>query len=147
MVEPPMLENTGTTDRVRRTVDLDAAPAAVWRALTEGGQLSAWFGADVEIDAHPGGQLLVRGPHGRRRAVVVDVEPERSLAFRWLPEYHPVGFVWMPDDTPAGESGEVVVTLTAIAAGTRLTVSELAPVQSARRGSKAVALPGSARRA
>lgn len=142
-----MIDEAAAPDRVRRTVELDAAPAEVWRALTEGDQLSAWFGADVEIDAHPGGQLVARGAHGRRRAVVVDVEPERSLAFRWLPEYHPVGFVWMPDDTPAGESGEVVVTLTPLAAGTRLTVTELAPVTSSRRGPKAVALPGSARRA
>jgi uncharacterized protein YndB with AHSA1/START domain len=115
-------------ERVERSVVVRAPVEAVWRALTESGQLSAWFGGEVELDPVPGGQLTVREDGRLRRAVVVDLEPERRLAFRWLPVHHRIGFLWGPDEQPAGTSGEVEITLATVSGGTRITVTERAPV-------------------
>ena len=119
----------GLTARVERTVMVRAPVEAVWRALVEDGHLSAWFGEDAEVDPFPGGQLVVSEDGRRRRGVVVDIEPGRRLAFRWLPETHRMGFVWGPDDVPAGTSGEVELTLTELAGGTLVHVVETAPAR------------------
>jgi uncharacterized protein YndB with AHSA1/START domain len=120
------------TARVERSVLVAAPVETVWRALVEGGQLAAWFGDDAEIDAFPGGQLVVSEDGRRRRAVVVDVEPGRRLAFRWLPDTHRLGFLWGPDNVPAGTSGEVELTLTDLAGGTLVQVVETAPIRRRR---------------
>jgi uncharacterized protein YndB with AHSA1/START domain len=119
----------GLTTRVERSVVVAAPVESVWRALVDGGQLAAWFGEDAEIDAFPGGQLAVSEDGRRRRAVIVDVEPGRRLAFRWLPDRHRLGFLWGPDDVPAGASGEVELTLTDLVGGTLVQVVETAPAR------------------
>ena len=118
--EPPVAS-------VQRTAILPVPPPAVWRALTDGEQLSAWFGGEVEIDAFPGGQLAVRDGCRLRRAVIVDFDAGHRLAFRWLPPHRRVGFVWGVDETEPGTSGEVEFILEEVTAGTRLTVVETAP--------------------
>jgi uncharacterized protein YndB with AHSA1/START domain len=71
---------------VERRVELAAAPAAVWQALTRGAELSAWFGAHVDIEARPGGRASFRWPDGRQRDARVEVfDDERQLLLRWLP--------------------------------------------------------------
>jgi uncharacterized protein YndB with AHSA1/START domain len=114
-------------DTVERSVELAAPPAAVWDALTDGRHLSVWFGADCEIDASPGGQLVVRQDGRVCRAVIVDIEPPHHLGVRWLPDHRPVGFLWSDDDTPAGASGEISFLLTPVEGGTRLDIVETAP--------------------
>ncbi len=120
------------TGVVERSVLVAAPVETVWRALVDGGHLAAWFGEDANIDACPGGQLVVSEDGRRRRAVVVDVEPGRRLAFRWLPDTQRLGYLWGPDDAPAGTSGEVELTLTGVAGGTLVQVIETAPVRRAR---------------
>jgi uncharacterized protein YndB with AHSA1/START domain len=115
--------------RVERSVVIPAPVDTVWRALVEDGHLSSWFGEDAGVDPFPGGQLVVSEDGRRRRAVVVDIEPGRRLAFRWLPDTHRMGFVWGPDDVPAGTSGEVEVTLTELPVGTLVHVVETAPTR------------------
>ena len=117
---------------VERTAILPVPLPAVWRALTDGEQLSAWFGGEVEIDAFPGGQLAVRAGGRLRRAVIVDFDPGHRLAFRWLPPHRRVGFVWGDDETEPGTSGEVEFTLEELPAATRLTVVETAPAALGR---------------
>ena len=114
---------------VERSVLVAAPVDAVWRALVDGGHLAAWFGDDADIDACPGGQLVVSEDGRRRRGVVVDVEPGRRLAFRWLPDTPRLGFLWAPDDVPAGASGEVVLTLIELDGATLVQVVETAPVR------------------
>jgi uncharacterized protein YndB with AHSA1/START domain len=71
---------------VERRVELAATPAAVWQALTRGAELSAWFGARVEIDARPGGRATFHWPDGRHRDARVEVfDDQRQLLLRWLP--------------------------------------------------------------
>jgi uncharacterized protein YndB with AHSA1/START domain len=121
-------------ERVERSLEVRVPVEAVWRALTESGELSAWFGGEVEIDPVPGGQLVVWGDGRLRRAVIVDLDANRRFAFRWLPAHHRIGFLWGPDDEePAGTSGEVEITLSAVPEGTRLVVVEWAPVAAPPR--------------
>jgi uncharacterized protein YndB with AHSA1/START domain len=126
---------------VRRSVVLPAPPEAVWAAITEAGHLSAWLGGDVEVDAIPGGQIAVQDGGRLRRGVIVDLEPLRRLEIRWLPASHRLGFVWGPDEEPAGSAGEVEFRLDAVPGGsaTRLTIVERAPAGIARPSALAVA--------
>lgn len=71
-------------DPIRREVTVAAAPKVVWDALTDPGELAAWFGADVEVDLRVGGVVRFRWPDGtERRGLVVDIDPPHRLAFRW----------------------------------------------------------------
>ncbi|MGZ6544177.1 MAG: SRPBCC family protein [Actinomycetota bacterium] len=69
---------------IRREITVAAAPGVVWDALTDPGELAAWFGAEAEVDLRVGGAVRFRWPDGtERRGVVIDVDPPRRLAFRW----------------------------------------------------------------
>src|SRR2546428_12032105 len=90
---------------VEREITIPASPGDVWPAVTHSDELSTWFGADVELDARPGGRGVFRWPDGtERQAVVEDVEAGRRLSFRWLPFQR----------TPEGEAGAVPATPAAI---------------------------------
>jgi uncharacterized protein YndB with AHSA1/START domain len=74
------------TDRVERHTVLPASVAEVWAALTTSEQLSAWIGAEVELDVRPGGRGTARRPDGAVRRIRVEVvQAPRRLAFRWWP--------------------------------------------------------------
>src|SRR5437870_6977626 len=45
---------------VEREVTIPAPPAAVWGAMTRSDEVSAWFGADAELDVRPGGRGVFR---------------------------------------------------------------------------------------
>ena len=69
---------------IKREIVVAAAPEVVWDALTDPGELAAWFGADAEVDLRVGGAVRFRWPDGsERRGLVVDLDPPRRLAFRW----------------------------------------------------------------
>jgi uncharacterized protein YndB with AHSA1/START domain len=71
---------------VERQIELPAPPGTVWQALTRGEELSAWFGARVELDARPGGTATFRFSDGRQCDARVEVfDPQRQLLLRWLP--------------------------------------------------------------
>jgi uncharacterized protein YndB with AHSA1/START domain len=107
---------------VRREIDLDAAPAAVWDALTRPELLEQWFEAEVELDARPGGWGRFVEADGRQRTVRVDeVIEERRLALTW----------WADPDGGSDVPSHVEFVLTPIEGGTRLVVTE-APVIAAR---------------
>jgi uncharacterized protein YndB with AHSA1/START domain len=131
----------GQLGALRRSVVLPAPVDTVWAALTGAGPLSAWLGGEVELDPFPGGQIVVREDGRLRRGVIVDIEPLRHLEIRWLPASRRIGFLWGPDDEPAGSSGEVEFLLEPVPdrAGTRLTVVERAPAPAGRPSALAVA--------
>jgi uncharacterized protein YndB with AHSA1/START domain len=100
---------------VTRSVELDAAPAEVWDALTEDALLAEWLADEVEIEAEPGGEIVCRYADGEeRRGEVELVEEAERLAWSW----HREG--------GAGPS-RVELILDAVAERTRLTVVETAP--------------------
>lgn len=105
-------------ERVSRSVELDAAPAEVWDALTEEALLAEWLADEVEIEAEPGGAIICRYADGEeRRGEVELVEEAERLAWSWRRE--------------GGGSSRVELVLDAVAERTRLTVIETAPLRSA----------------
>ena len=109
-----------SVDEVERVVVLDAPPGAVWRALTDGDELSQWFGADVTADVRPGGRAEFRFGDGSTRSAVIErVEAERRLEFRWVPFVREADGAAHP--VPATR---VEVALEPVGAGTRLLVRE-----------------------
>ena len=110
----PTVERTDGK-RVSRSVELDAAPAEVWDALTEEALLAEWLADEVEIEAEPGGEIVCRYADGEeRRGEVELVEEAERLSWNWRRE--------------GGGSSRVELVLDAVAERTRLTVIETAPV-------------------
>jgi uncharacterized protein YndB with AHSA1/START domain len=73
-------------ERIEREVLLPAALNEVWKALTDGDQVSEWFGAEVEMEPRLGGRVRFRFPDGSERGAIIEAfETKRLLVFRWLP--------------------------------------------------------------
>jgi uncharacterized protein YndB with AHSA1/START domain len=68
--------------RVERTVELAVPPERVWRSLVEPERLAGWLGATVELDARPGGRVVVTDGDDWRWGTVEHVEPGRRLVLR-----------------------------------------------------------------
>ena len=96
------------------TVDLDASPDAVWRALTTGDGLAWWMGEGSRIDPRVGGEVDVADVVGGRprRGQVTEVVPRRLLSFDW----------WPADRS--GPASTVAVRIEATEDGTRVSVTE-----------------------
>ena len=116
-------------EAIHRQILLPAPPERVWVALTEGEELSTWFGADVELDARPGGSATFRWPGGRHReATVEEMDPHRRLSLRWAPfERITAGVRVIP-------ATRIEFTLEAAPGGTVLSVSERRLGDAAPRG-------------
>jgi uncharacterized protein YndB with AHSA1/START domain len=113
----PEIAERRAAERVTRSVELDAAPAAVWDALTEEALLAEWLADEVELDAAPGGEIVCRYKDGEeRRGEVELIEEAERLAWSW----HRGG------DGPS----RVELVLDAVADRTRLTVIETAPIRA-----------------
>ena len=120
----------GRTFSFRRA--LDAAPADVWRRLTEPGPLAGWWAPDdlrvseLVFEARPGGRVVLEyrdvedkdgsdAVVGRAEGVVEAVRPHEHLAYRSSP--------LLPDGSPVF-TGHVVMDLRSTThGGTELEVS------------------------
>ena len=115
---------TASLSRIDRSIDIDAPPGRVWRALTNADELSAWFQVQIEGDIAPGIEVWMTSVHkgyeGQRFRVRFTemVEPHR---FAW--EWHP-GAVDPDVDYSREPRTTVTFTLEPSGRGTRLTVSE-----------------------
>src|SRR6185436_19450927 len=47
-------------DAVEREVTVPATPGEVWPAVTQSDEVSAWFGADAQLEVRPGGRGVFR---------------------------------------------------------------------------------------
>ncbi|MEE4362143.1 MAG: SRPBCC domain-containing protein [Pseudomonadales bacterium] len=111
-------------DCIVQVVDLRAAPAVVWRALTDHEAFGTWFRVALEGPFRLGGVTRGRttypGYEGLRwRALVTRMEPLTVFAFRWPLE----------DDDPEQPLERLLLTtltftLEARGEGTRLTLTE-----------------------
>lgn len=117
-----------TTDRVERTIELRAPRARVWRAISNGKDFGTWFGLGepltLEGDFVPGAKIMGVWGTGKAAArelfcTIDEVEPERLLAFRWLPYEIPPG-----EDPATHPTTRIEFRLEDTEIGTRLTVSE-----------------------
>ncbi len=131
------------SDRIEKVVTLNAPVSRVWRAVADSAEFGRWFGVTlggpfVEGRALRGtftGELPVDAIASQQRALglppspvrtppavfctVERVEPERALAFRWIP----YGIDAAVD--PAHEPTTLVeFRLEAVPEGTRLTITE-----------------------
>ena len=69
---------------IERTLDLEAAPERVWRAITDAEQLAKWFPDRAVVDLTPGGEgKLIWQNSGVHEFEVVEVDPPRRLVWRW----------------------------------------------------------------
>src|ERR1700709_1708793 len=71
-------------ERVTRSVELDAAPAEVWDALTEDALLGKWLADQAGLEGEPGGEFACRYAEGEeRRGEVELVEEAERLTWSW----------------------------------------------------------------
>jgi uncharacterized protein YndB with AHSA1/START domain len=110
--------------RIDRSIDIQAPPERVWRALTDKGQLSAWFQVSIEDDIVAGTEVWMTSVHpqhaGQRWPVrIVELTPSRRMVWRWHP-----GEVVAGTDYSREPQTTVTFTLEPSAQGTRLRVSE-----------------------
>jgi len=110
--------------RIDRTIDVNAPPDRVWRALTTAADLAAWFQVGIEGDIAPGADIWMTsrypGHEGQRFAVkVTEMTPPRRFAWQWHP-----GAVDPAVDYSREPWTTVTFTLEPSGRGTRLTVSE-----------------------
>ena len=110
--------------RIDRAIEIKAPPERVWRALTNAGELSAWFQVTIKGDIAPGQEVWMTSVHtgyaGQRfRVRFVEMTPPTRFVWQWHPgEVDPqVDYAREPRTT-------VTFTLEPAAGGTRLSVAE-----------------------
>jgi len=107
-------------EAVEREVVLPASPVEAWPAVSQSEQISAWFGAEAQLDLRPGGRGVFRWRDGTERSVLVEeVEPPHRLSFRWLPFQRTAA-----NEIATVPSTRVDITLEEVPEGTRLRVRE-----------------------
>lgn len=73
-----------TLPPIERRLELDAPIERVWRAITDPGELSAWFPDRAELDLRPGGDgVFTWDAHGSGAVRVEEVEEPTLLVWRW----------------------------------------------------------------
>lgn len=80
------------TQRVERSVVIEAPPAAVWDALTNPDLMNQWIGEpemniEVSADWTPGGPIIIKGfhhTHFENRGTVLEFEPNVVLRYSHL---------------------------------------------------------------
>ena len=110
--------------RIDRTIEIDAPPDRVWRALTNAEELSAWFQVKIEGEIAPGIDVWmtsVHPGHAGQRFLVRFTEMTAPRRFVW--EWHP-GEVDPAVDYSREPRTTVTFTLEPSDRGTRLSVSE-----------------------
>jgi uncharacterized protein YndB with AHSA1/START domain len=110
--------------RIDRTIDVNAPPDTVWRALTTAKDLATWFRVTVEGDIAPGAEIWMTshypGHEGTRFVVrITEMTPPRRFAWQWHP-----GAVDPGVDYSREPWTTVTFTLEPSGKGTRLSVSE-----------------------
>ena len=111
-------------NRIDRTIEIDAPPDRVWRALTNAEDLAAWFHVTIEGEIKAGAEVWMTstspGYEGQRFLVrFTEMTPPRRFAWQWHP-----GAVDPGVDYSREPWTTVTFTLEPSGRGTRLSVSE-----------------------
>lgn len=110
--------------RIDRTVDIQATPERVWRALTDPHELAAWFRVKIEGHIAPGAEVWMSSvlpQHAGQRWPVRIVEMTRPRRMVW--QWHP-GEIDPKVDYAREPQTTVTFTLEPSALGTRVSVTE-----------------------
>jgi uncharacterized protein YndB with AHSA1/START domain len=119
-----MSEVLTMTDRIEKTIELNAPVSRVWRALTDHREFGTWFRTELEGPFVKGqvtrGRVTYPGyEHLRWEATVQKIEPERLFSFTWHP------YAVDPSQDYSDETPTLVeFTLEPTATGTLLRVVE-----------------------
>ncbi|QHQ35629.1 SRPBCC family protein [Algicella marina] len=113
-----------TADAITRSIDLQASPARVWRALTTPEEFGAWFNVTFETGFEVGqearGTLTEPGYEGLPWiATIIEITPQTVFAMTW----HPYEIDEGKDCTEEPQT-RVEFRLERLGTGTRLTVTE-----------------------
>ena len=87
----PSSTSPAATDRIERSIHIQAPRARVWRALTQAEEFGSWFGANLKGQTvapgqHVRGNITIKGyEHVVFDAIIERVEPEHLLSYRWHP--------------------------------------------------------------
>jgi uncharacterized protein YndB with AHSA1/START domain len=113
-----------STDRIEKTVVLDAPRSRVWRAITDVAQFNQWFGVNLETPFAAGaevrGKITYPGYEHLEMTIWIErIEPEDFFSFRW----HPNATDPSVDYTRETKT-LVTFTLEDVGANTRLTIAE-----------------------
>jgi uncharacterized protein YndB with AHSA1/START domain len=82
---------TSSTDRIERSVLINAAPSKVWKALTQAEEFGGWFGVALKGQQFIAGQqvqghITIPGfEHVLFDVLIERVEPETLFSYRWHP--------------------------------------------------------------
>jgi len=72
---------------ISKTIQFEAAPERVWRAITEADEISAWFPETIRWEARVGAEgWFGWESHGRFSVRIESFEPPRYMAWRWARE-------------------------------------------------------------
>ncbi|MBM3976727.1 MAG: vanillate O-demethylase oxidoreductase VanB [Planctomycetes bacterium] len=112
------------TDRIQRSIQLQAPLARVWRALSDAREFGTWFRVELDRDFAPGAEIggRVTYPgyeHIRFRMWIERMEPERLFTLRWHPAAVDPQVDYSKEPTTLVE-----FRLEPVAGGVRLTVTE-----------------------
>ena len=85
------MNDASSTDRIERSILIQAPRARIWRALTDAAQFGQWFGANLTGNTFAPG-AHVRGPIticGYDKAVfdakIEQIQPQELLSYLWHP--------------------------------------------------------------
>src|SRR5262245_54038062 len=79
-----------STDRIEKSLRIQAPRSRLWRALTDAGEFGSWFRAKLDgsfaVGARITGRITYPGyEHLSLELTVERMEPERLFSFRWHP--------------------------------------------------------------
>ena len=116
---------TVDTDRIDRTIEVNAPPETVWRILTNARDLGTWFKVSLDGEIAQGAEVWMTskspGHEGTRFQVrFIELTPPRRFAWQWHP-----GAVDPAVDYSVEPWTTVTFTLEPSGRGTKLTVSEV----------------------
>jgi uncharacterized protein YndB with AHSA1/START domain len=99
---------------VVRSIDIEAAPSAVWRWFTTVEALRGWLSPDLEIDLRVGGAYRMLGADEETwiTGTVLELVAEGGMVLSWLEE-----------DAGWEHPARLLISLTPTATGTRVTLT------------------------
>ena len=109
-----------TIDQIQRVIDLPVDKSHAWRAISTPEEISNWFSDHVSFDAEVGAEIVFDwNDYGRKYGRVEIIDPPNRFGFRWL-----AGDAGLKMPIEINNSTLVVMELTEVLGGTRLTVTE-----------------------
>jgi uncharacterized protein YndB with AHSA1/START domain len=117
-------QDTRSTDRIEKSIVLNAPRSRVWRAITDAEEFGTWFRMKLDGELEQGRTIRARITHPGYEHVTLDmsierIEPERYFAYRWHPYAVDPGVDYSAEPTTLVE-----FTLEESGGGTAVTIVE-----------------------